>query len=178
MNEREITKRFEQLILPHLNAAHNLARWLTKNDSAAQDIVQESCLRAFKALNRFVGDNARAWLLTIVRNQSYTWLKESAGERYYVDINDEAAMSEKDKAALAHTDTPEAWALRMQDRQAVQNGLEALPVIFREVIVLKELEEMSYKEIATVTEVPIGTVMSRLARGREMLKKELLRYDQ
>jgi len=174
----EDTKRFEQLILPHLNAAHNLARWLTRNDSAAQDIVQESCERAFKSLHRFVDGNARAWLLTIVRNQSYTWLKESAGERYYVDIDDEAAMSEKDKATLAHVDTPEVWTERMQDRQALQNGLEALPAIFREVIVLKELEEMSYKEIAGVTEVPIGTVMSRLARGREMLKKELLKNDE
>ena len=174
----EDTKRFEQLILPHLNAAHNLACWLTRSDSAAQDIVQESCLRAFKSLHRFAGGNVRAWLLTIVRNQSYTWLKESAGERYYVDINDEAVMSEKDRTALAHMDTPEIWTQRMQDRHALQQGLEALPVIFREVIVLKELEDMSYKEIAGVTEVPIGTVMSRLARGREMLKKELLRHDQ
>src|SRR5581483_10536169 len=171
----EDTKRFEQLILPHLNAAHNLARWLTRSDSAAQDVVQESCWRAVKSLHRFMDGNARAWLLTIVRNQSYSWLKESAGERYAVDIDDEEAMSEKDKATLVHTDTPEIWTQRMQDRQALQNGLEALPVIFREVIVLKELEELSYKEIAGVTEVPIGTVMSRLARGREMLKKELLK---
>lgn len=172
-----MTKRFEQLIVPHLHAAHNLARWVTKNDSAAQDIVQESCLRAFKALDRFVGDNARAWLLTIVRNQSYSWLKTSAGERYYVDIDDEAAMSEKDKAVLAHHHTPELLAQRLQDRRALHHGLEALPAIFREVLVLKELEDMPYKEIAAVTQVPIGTVMSRLARGREMLKKELLRHE-
>jgi RNA polymerase sigma factor (sigma-70 family) len=177
MNGRETTKRFERLVVPHLNAAHNLARWLTKNDSAAQDIVQESCLRAFKALDRFVGENTRAWLLIIVRNQSYTWLKESSGMRHHIDINDEATMSEKDKAELAHNDTPEARTLRVQDKQKLQRGLEALPAIFREVIVLKELEDMSYKEIASVTEVPIGTVMSRLARGREMLKKELLRHD-
>jgi RNA polymerase sigma factor (sigma-70 family) len=173
----EDTKRFEQLILPHLNAGHNLARWLLKDAAAAQDVVQDSSLRAFAAMGRFADGNARAWFLTIVRNQCYTWLKESAGERYYVDIDDEAAMSEKDKTALAHTDTPEVWAERMQDRRALQHGLEALPIVFREVIVLKELEEMSYKEIAAVTGVPIGTVMSRLARGREMLKKELLRHE-
>jgi len=173
----EDTKRFERLILPHLNAAHNLARWLLKDAMAAQDMVQESSLRAFSAMGRFVDDNARAWFLTIVRNQCYTWLKQQTG-RHYVDIDDEEAMSEKDKMALAHTDTPEAWALRMQNRQALQDGLEALPVIFREVIVLKELEDMAYKDIASVTGVPIGTVMSRLARGREMLKKELLKNDQ
>src|ERR1700761_1085281 len=106
MRSTEETQRFELLFLPHLNAAHNLARWLTRSDSAAQDIVQESCLRAFKSLDRFSGGNARAWLLTIVRNQSYTWLKEEAGERY-IDINDEAAMSEKDRSAIAHADTPE-----------------------------------------------------------------------
>ena len=133
---RKTTERFEQLIVPHLNAAHNLARWLTGNDSAAQDVVQESCLRAFKALDRFVGENARAWLLTIVRNQSYSWLKQSAGARYHVDIHDEAAISEKDKATLVHHDTPEAWALRLEDRQIVNKALEALPPLFREVLVL------------------------------------------
>jgi RNA polymerase sigma factor (sigma-70 family) len=166
-------ERFEQLFLPHLDAAHNLARWLTVNDSAAQDVVQESCLRAFKSLHRFAGGNARAWLLTIVRNQSYTWLKESTGRRF-VDIDDETALSKGDKAALSHTDTPDAWVSRTQDRQAIEHALDDLPVVFREVIVLKELEEMSYKEIAEVTGVPIGTVMSRLARGREMLRMKLL----
>jgi len=173
----EDTKRFEQLILPHLNAAHNLARWLLRDAAAAQDVVQESSLRAFAAINRFVGENARAWFLTIVRNQCYTWLKQQTG-KHYVDIDDEAAMSEKDKAALANTDTPEVLAERMQNAAAMQQALEALSVIFREVIILKELEELSYKEIAAVTGMPIGTVMSRLARGREMLKKELLRNDQ
>ncbi len=173
MHSSDDTRRFEQLFLPHLSAAYNLARWLTRNDSAAQDVVQESCLRAFKALHRFVEGNARAWLLTIVRNQSYTWLKESAGARA-VDIDDEEAMSEADKIALSHMDTPEVVAVRVQNKEVLYRAMEALPAVFREVIVLKELEELSYKEIAAVTGVPIGTVMSRLARGREMLKKELL----
>jgi len=173
MRSSDDTRRFEQLFLPHLSAAHNLARWLTRNDSAAQDIVQESCLRAFKSLHQFAGGNARAWLLTIVRNQSYTWLKNSGSERY-VDIDDEEMLSEKDKAALSHTDTPEVLSNRMQTRELLLQALETLPTLFREVIILKELEEMSYKEIAAVTGVPIGTVMSRLARGRSLLKKELL----
>jgi len=178
MNVRnEDMKRFERLILPHLNAAHNLARWLLRDATAAQDVVQESCLRAFAAMGRFADGNARAWFLTIVRNQCYTWLKQS-GARHYVDIDDEAAMHEQDALALSHAETPEALAVKTQNAAVMQRALEALPVIFREVLVLKELEEMSYKEIATVTEVPIGTVMSRLSRGREMLKKELCRHDQ
>jgi len=178
MHSKDDIYRFEQLFLPHLNAAHNLARWLTNSDSIAQDIVQESCLRAFKSLHRFAGGNARAWLLTIVRNQSYTWLKQTADMRYYVDVDDEVAMDDKDRMALAHSDTPEALATRTEDRKRLQNALDALPITFREVIVLKELEEMSYKEIAVVTEVPIGTVMSRLARGRAMLKEKLLANDE
>ncbi len=169
----ESAKRFEQLILPHLNAAHNLARWLLKDAVAAQDVVQESSLRAFAAIDRFADGNARAWFLTIVRNQCYTWLKASGG-RHYVDIDDEAMMHDQDLVLVSHMETPEILAAKMQDAAAMQRALETLPVPFREVIILKELEEMSYKEIASVTEVPIGTVMSRLARGREMLKKELL----
>ena len=166
-------QRFERLFLPHLNAAYNLARWLTRNDSAAQDVVQESCLRAFKALHRFVGGNARAWLLTIVRNQCYTWLKASAGERF-VDIDDIALLNQDDQAALAHSNTPEAWVSRVQDSQVLERAMTDLPVTFREVLLLKELEELSYKDIAAITGVPIGTVMSRLARGREMLRMKLL----
>lgn len=172
MQSSDDTRRFEQLFLPHLHAAHNLARWLTRSDSAAQDVVQESCLRAFKSLHQFAGGNARAWLLTIVRNQSYTWLKAQGSERY-VDIDDEEAMSEADKAALSHAETPEISSARLQDGKFLQRALEALPAAFREAIILKELEEMSYKEIAAVTGVPIGTVMSRLARGRMLLRKEL-----
>ena len=172
MRGNDDRKRFEQLFLPHLDAGFNLARWLTRNDSAAQDVVQDSCLRAFKSLHRFAGGNARAWLLTIVRNQCYTWLKAQASERY-VDINDDEAMSEKDRTALSHMETPEAWSLKLEDEGRLKLALEELPVAYREVLVLKELEEMAYKEIAALTEVPIGTVMSRLARAREMLKKKL-----
>lgn len=166
------TQRFEELVLPHLNAAYNLARWLTRSDTAAQDVVQESCLRAFRAFPRFVGGNARAWLLTIVRNQCYTWLKASAAEPV-VEIDDGVLTSDVDQATLTHGDTPEAGASQAQDREILERALQNLPIVFREVIVLKDLEDMSYKEIAALTGVPIGTVMSRLSRAREMLRKIL-----
>jgi len=177
MQNQDDARRFERLFLPHLDAAYNLARWLTRSHSAAQDMVQESALRAFNSLHRFAEGNARAWLLTIVRNQSYTWLKESSGRRY-VDIDDEEGLSDREKIQLAHSDTPENWATRVQDKKALEEALESLPETFREAIVLKELEDMSYKEIASVTGVPIGTVMSRLARGRELLKLKLRAYHE
>jgi RNA polymerase sigma-70 factor (ECF subfamily) len=164
-------KRFEELFAPHMDAAYNLARWLTGNDSAARDVVQESALRAFRFLHRFADGNAKAWFLTIVRNESYTWLKASAGQ-HWVAIGDELP---EDAAALSHSQTPELLAIHTQNAALIQQALCALPPIFREVIVLKELEDMPYKDIALVVDIPIGTVMSRLARARAMLKLELLK---
>lgn len=173
----EEAKRFEQLFLPHLNAAHNLARWLLKDAIAAQDVVQESCLRAFAAQHQFSGGNARAWLLKIVRNQCYDWMKGQSG-RKWVDIDDETSMTAADIATLGHIETPEKLIAAMQDAKRVHQALDTLPEIFKEVIILKEMEELAYKDIADVTGVPIGTVMSRLARGRAMLRKELLNHDE
>lgn len=163
--------RFENIVLPHLDAAYNFARWLVRNDAAAQDIVQESCLRALKGLPRFRGGNARAWLLTIVRHESYDWMKGQG--RPAVSLDDEDHMPMADSLALAHHDTPEAALGRLQDGRALNAALAALPEGYREVLVLKELEEMSYREIADVTGIPIGTVMSRLSRGRALLKEKL-----
>ncbi|WP_445178116.1 sigma-70 family RNA polymerase sigma factor [Pseudomonas sp. McL0111] len=164
-------KRFEELIAPHLDAAYNLARWLTGNDSAARDVVQESALRAFRFLQRFADGNAKAWFLSIVRNESYTWLKASAGH-HWVTIDDDMG---DDVAALSHGQTPELLAIHTENAALLQQALSALPPVFREVIVLKELEDMPYKDIAMVVDIPIGTVMSRLARARAMLKLELLK---
>ena len=147
------------------------SRWLTGNDSAARDVVQESALRAFRFMQRFADGNAKAWFLTIVRNESYTWLKASAG-RHWVAIGDE--LSEED-AALGHGQTPELLAIHTENAALIQQALCALPPAFREVIVLKELEDLPYKDIALVVDIPIGTVMSRLARARAMLKLELLK---
>ena len=133
--------------------------------------MQESALRAFRFSQRFVDGNAKAWFLTIVRNESYTWLKTSAGHNW-VAIGDE--LPEDDKA-LSHSQTPELLAIHNENAALIQQALCALPPAFREVIVLKELEDMPYKDIALVVDIPIGTVMSRLARARAMLKLELLK---
>ncbi|MGE8066377.1 sigma-70 family RNA polymerase sigma factor [Pseudomonas sp. NPDC089569] len=164
-------KRFEELFAPHLDAAYNLARWLTGNDSAAHDVVQESALRAFRFSQRFADGNAKAWFLTIVRNESYTWLKAVAG-RHWVAYSDE--LNEADELpGQAHS--PELLAIHTENAALIQQALSALPPAFREVIVLKELEDLPYKDIALVADIPIGTVMSRLARARAMLKLELLK---
>jgi RNA polymerase sigma factor (sigma-70 family) len=156
--------RFEQAILPHLDAAYNLARWLTRNDHDAQDMVQEACLRAFKFFDGFHGVDARAWLLTIVRNTCYTWLEQNRRIQSMTSFDEEIHTVEED--AL----NPSALALKSGDREMLKQSLEELPAEFREVIVLRDLEELSYKQIAEVINVPLGTVMSRLARARARLK--------
>ncbi|MGE7956788.1 sigma-70 family RNA polymerase sigma factor [Pseudomonas sp. NPDC089530] len=161
--------RFEELFLPHLNAAYNLARWLTDNDSAAQDVVQESAYRAVKFLHRFDGGNAKAWFLTIVRHESYNWLKASA--RQGAVAFDEACP--EGDPLLADLRTPEWQLIQGQEAEQLQQALLALAPAFREVIVLKELEDMSYKDIAKIVDIPLGTVMSRLARARGLLRLQL-----
>ncbi|CAD5202202.1 sigma-70 family RNA polymerase sigma factor [Pseudomonas sp. FEN] len=164
-------KPFEALFAPHLDAAYNLARWLTDSESAARDVVQESAFRAFKFQHRFIDGNAKAWFLTIVRNESYNWLKASMGRRW-VAIDEEWL---EDDPALADVRTPESQIIRAQEAEQVRRALLALAPVFREVIVLKELEDMPYKDIAKIVDIPLGTVMSRLARARAMLKRELLK---
>lgn len=154
-------------MLPHLDAAYNLARWLAGNDHDAQDVAQEAILRAFKFFGNFRGDNTRAWLLTIVRNTFYTWLRKNRPPEKTVDIDGETLAIE-DASANA-----EAAAQRSGDADAVRRAIEELPVEFREIVILREMEGFSYKEIADMAEVPIGTVMSRLARARKLLQKRL-----
>ncbi len=171
MREPDELQHFEHIALPHLDAAYNLARWLTRNDDDAQDVVQEAYLRAFRAFDRYRGGDPRAWLLTIVRNTGYTWLRRNrAAETLLVldDADDRHAEVAGDPAL-----EPEAQVLRSADTQLLRAALEELPVEFREVLVLRELEGLSYKEIAAVTDVPIGTVMSRLARARRQLQRAL-----
>jgi RNA polymerase sigma-70 factor (ECF subfamily) len=158
-------RRFEQLALPHLDAAHNLARWLTRNDADAEDVVQESALRAFKSFGGFRGVDGRAWLLTIVRNACYTWLRQNRAQELAVPFDEEAHGVEGDN--------PETILLEGADREMLKEALEELPLEFREAIVLRELEGLSYKEIAAVADVPVGTVMSRLARARKRLQLRL-----
>jgi RNA polymerase sigma-70 factor (ECF subfamily) len=155
---------FEQRILPHLNAAYNLARWLTRNEHDAEDLVQEAYLRAFRSIDTFEGQDGKAWLLAVVRNTCFTWLKKK-GERPAVEF-DEQMHSGADESPDAES------ALVTQAALGSLNGcLEALPVEFREAIILRELEELSYKEISDIARVPVGTVMSRIARGRRRLQQ-------
>jgi RNA polymerase sigma-70 factor (ECF subfamily) len=163
-DERE---RFEKALLPHLDAAYNLARWLTRDDHDAEDLVQAAYLRALKFFGGFHGSNSRAWLLTIVRNAYYTTL-EQKGAR-----GSATAFDEEIHGAASNGLDPENQVLREEERQSVRRAVEELPVELREVVVLRELEDLSYKEIAAIAEVPIGTVMSRLARARKRLQQRL-----
>jgi RNA polymerase sigma-70 factor (ECF subfamily) len=156
-------------VLPHLDAAYNLARWLSGNDHDAQDVAQEASLRAFKFFRTFRGENARAWLLSIVRNTFYTWLRKNRPPEQTVEINDGTIDIEDVSANV------EAVHPQFADAAAVQGAIAALPVEFREIVILREMEGFSYKEIAELAEVPIGTVMSRLARARKLLQKSLAR---
>ena len=156
-------RRFEEVVLPHLDAAFNYARWLTKNEADAEDVVQDAYLRALRFFSSLRADNARAWLLTIVRHTWYGRVPPRTGG-YQTDVFDE--MSGEPPAG---TLDPEALLLQRQTIDEVRAALEQLPAEFREAVVLRELEGLSYKEIAAVTGVPIGTVMSRLSRGRDRL---------
>jgi len=158
---------FEEAVLPHLNAAYNLARWLTRNDTDAEDVVQEAYLRAFKFFGGFHGTDGRSWLLAIVRNTCYTWMQHNRSPEVSLPLDDET-----DEIESTDLD-PEALLLQRADTLLVRRALEDLPIEFREVMVFRELEEMSYKQIAVITELPVGTVMSRLARGRKRLQLAL-----
>ena len=157
---------FEQMVLPHLDAAYNLARWLARDTHDAEDVVQDACIRALKYAGSLHGNDARAWFLTIVRNAFYDWL----GRNRPVEI-----VHEDDEKIAARIDpsspNPEHEALRRAEMHSLSDAIEALPLQYREVLVLRELEEMSYKEIARVADIPIGTVMSRLARARGLLQR-------
>jgi len=167
---------FNRMILPHLDGAYNLARYLTRDPAMAEDAVQDAMLRAFRAFGQFRGGSARAWLLTIVRNCCRTAQAGRAGAVSLV-IH-ESGLSEETVAQMAnHPDdrpTPEEEVQRRNTIAQVRQAVEAIPEPFREAVVLRDLEELSYADIAEVTGVPIGTVMSRLARGRAILAKQLL----
>jgi len=158
---------FEETVLPHLDAAYNLARWLTRNEHDAQDVVQEAYLRAFRFFGGFRGSDARGWLLTIVRNTCYTWFRQNRSPEFAADFDE--AVREKESGEP----DPETRQVLKAQTQLVNDAIEKLPIEFREVMVLRELEELSYKEIAAVVGVPIGTVMSRLARARKRLHESL-----
>jgi len=161
--EQSRPRNFEDDVLPYLDAAYNLARWLTRNDQDAEDVVQEASLRALRFFDGFRGDNARAWFLKIVRNSYHTRLEQKPPTIPF----DEPIHSPE------QSPSPETLLLQKADRQSLSQALEKLPANFREVLVLREMEGLSYKEIAYVVGIPIGTVMSSLARAREQLRQSL-----
>jgi RNA polymerase sigma-70 factor, ECF subfamily len=165
VQEHEVAS-FEETMLPHLDAAHNLARWLLRNEQDAQDVVQEAYLRAFKSFSGFHGSNGRAWLLTIVRNTSYTLLKMNLA----VDFTtfDEEIHASGDESA-----SPAIIVEHAEDAELVTKAMDELPAEFREILVLRHQEGLSYKEIADIAQIPPGTVMSRLARARAKLREYL-----
>jgi RNA polymerase sigma-70 factor, ECF subfamily len=155
--------RFEQVVLPHLDAGMNLARWLLRNREDAEDVVQEAMLRAYRFFGQFRGGDARAWLLQIVRNSCYTWIEKRRPSELTAEFDEQ----------LHHSSDPdpETMAMQASDREMLTRALESLPPRAREVLVLRELEGCSYKEIADITGVPMGTVMSTLSRARERLQR-------
>jgi RNA polymerase sigma-70 factor (ECF subfamily) len=159
---------FETAVLPHLGAAYNLARWLVRDEHNAKDIVQDAYLKAFRSFDGFRGGDGRAWLLAIVRNTCYTWLRKARPAELAVPFDEEFHGCGDDTAR-----GPEAEMLRNETAESLKNALERLPVALREAIVLRELEGLSYAEIAAVADIPIGTVMSRLSRTRERLRQSL-----
>jgi len=160
---------FEATVLPHLDAAYNLARWLLHNKADAEDVAQEAVLRAFRFFGSFRGGDGRPWLLTIVRNTCYSYLQKNRSHELSLPIEDELFDVQ------SQDPSPEARLIQIDSSEILMKALEQLPVETREIIVLREIEEMSYKEIAEIAGVPIGTVMSRLARGRKRLQELLNR---
>jgi len=167
MPEQASARDFGEYLLPHLNAAYNLARWLTGNDQDAEDLAQEAYLRAFRFFGGFRGGDSRAWLLKIVRNTCYTWLQQNRAQTPTTAFDEEIHSDE------GETSDPATLLLQKADRQLIQRALEELPLKFREMLVLRELEGLSYKEIAEVAGVPMGTVMSSLARARARLRQSV-----
>jgi RNA polymerase sigma-70 factor, ECF subfamily len=167
LSKQDMLVLFEEAVLPHLDAAHNLARWLIRQEQDAEDLVQESYLRAFKSFEGFRGGDGRAWILTIVRNTCYTWLQRGRWKALTTPFDEEIHSPETDAV------NPEALFLGHAGREQLTRAIEELPVEFREALVLRELEGLSYKEIADIAGIPLGTVMSRLARARKILEKSL-----
>ena len=171
MTQPDANARFEAVVLTHLDAAYGLARWLTGNAVDAEDVVQDACLRALKGIDGFSGQNARAWTLAIVRNTAITWLARNRPRALVFTDNMEAA--ERAAASLPHGGSPEDDLIAKANGDELAAAIAALPLPLREAFVLRDVQELSYREIAAMIGVPLGTVMSRLARARAQLVRTL-----
>lgn len=161
-------QRFAEVVLPHVDDALALARWLTGNRTDAEDVLQEACMRAFRALSSIRDANPRAWILAIVRNTAFTWIAKNR-PKVMVTTDDEGTFERAGLEMVEPQASPEAVLIEKADSEHLQNAIAALPIAYREVLVLREIEELSYQEIAKALSIPIGTVMSRLARARNLL---------
>ncbi len=162
---RDTHKLFAESVLPYLGDAHNLARWLTGNATDAEDVTQEACMRALRALERAPVANPRAWLLTITRNTAFTWLARNRPKSVVLTDDPESVAAASDMETAA----PDAALIAAADAAALEKALAGLPLPFREVLVMREMNGLSYREIAEAVDVPIGTIMSRLARARRLM---------
>jgi RNA polymerase sigma-70 factor, ECF subfamily len=168
---------FRTVVMPYIDEAYRLARWLTANGADAEDVVQDASLRAFRAIRSYAGGNPRAWLLSIVRNTAYSWLRKNRPATI-VSVDDlEAVELEHGKLDERHDETPESSLIAKVDAEQLRGAIANLPAAFRETLVLRDIEGLDYREIAEATEVPIGTVMSRLARARRRLLEMLRQND-
>lgn len=175
LDRQDKMKRFEDVVMVHLDAAYNLARWLARDEDAAKDIAQEACLRALKFFHTFRGGNARPWLLAIVRNAYYDWIARNRSGAEHVPFDEEVHTEFADPERGGHNgyDSIERMLQQDESKRAVRQALDRLPREFREIVVLRELEDLSYKDIAAIAKIPIGTVMSRLSRARRMMLASL-----
>jgi RNA polymerase sigma factor (sigma-70 family) len=171
------TVRFASAVLPHLGDAYTLARWITGNRADAEDVVQEACLRAFRSVRALTDANARAWVLTIVRHTAYTWLRKNRPKAVVAVDDLEAVEHAQAIPGDPSAETPETALIARADAARLEAAISALPTPFRETLVLRDIQGLDYREIAMVTDVPIGTVMSRLARGRSRLVATIGRKD-
>ena len=168
---RDDHARFTDVVLPHLADAYALARWITGSRADAEDVVQDACLRAFRAIGGFAGGSARPWVLTIVRNTAYTWLRKNRPSAVLVAEDLEAVEAAQANPGDPDRETPETALIAKADAACLEAAIAALPTPYRETLILRDVQGLSYREIAEVTGVPIGTVMSRLARGRNQVIK-------
>jgi len=169
--------RFARLVLPHLGDAYSLARWITGNRADAEDVVQDACLRAFRAVGSIGDGSARPWVLTVVRNTAYTWLRKNRPSAVLAVENLEEVETANAKPGDPDSETPETAVIARADAASLQAAIMALPTAYRETMILRDVQGLSYREIGEVTGVPIGTVMSRLARGRNHVIKTIGRTE-
>jgi RNA polymerase sigma factor (sigma-70 family) len=167
--------RFASQVLPHLGDAYSLARWITGSSADAEDVVQDACLRAFRAIGRLADGNARPWVLTIVRNTAYTWLRKNRPSAVLMVEDLEAVENAQAIPGDPHSETPETTLIAKTDAAGLEAAIAAVPMPYRETMILRDVQGLSYREIGEVTGVPIGTVMSRLARGRNQVIKAIRR---